>query len=109
MRNVCSLSPSYSSMIWASSEVPRVAVTRACVSPRVKSDEPWVRGRKPTSQVIGRIWEKSRPSSRLPPRIVSRVRTLTRSSAALATCLRRSGSVSGTSEAAAFLTALISA
>ncbi len=42
-------------MIWASSEVPSVAVTRACVSPRVKSAEPWVRGRSPTSHVIGRI------------------------------------------------------
>ena len=105
---MCSLSPSYSSMICASSDVPSVAVTSACVSPRVKSAEPWVRGRRPTSQVIGRIWSNPRPSSRLPPRIVSRVSTLTRSSIALATCLRLSPSVSGTIETAAFFTALIS-
>ena len=41
---MCSDSPSYSSMICASSEVPSVAVTSAWVSPRVKSAEPWVRG-----------------------------------------------------------------
>ena len=35
-----------------SSVVPRVAVTSACVSPRVKSAEPWVRGRTPTSMEI---------------------------------------------------------
>ncbi len=86
-----------------------MAVTRAWVSPRVKSAEPWVRGRMPTSQVIGRICENSRPSRRLPARIVSRVSTLTRSSAARATCLRLSASASGTIETAAFLTALISA
>ncbi len=104
-----SLSPSYSSMIWASSEVPSVAVTSACVSPRVNSAEPCVRGSRPTSQEIGRISEKARPSSRRPAMMVSRVRTLTRSSAALATCLRLSASASGTRETAAFLTALISA
>ena len=40
------------SMICMSSEVPRVTVTRACVSPRVKSAEPWVRGSTPTSHVM---------------------------------------------------------
>ncbi len=45
--------------------VPRVQVTRAWVSPRVKSAEPWVRGRTPTSQVTGRISSKARPSRRL--------------------------------------------
>ncbi len=52
-------------MIWASREVPRVAVTRAWVSPRVKSAEPWVRGRMPTSMVIGRISSRARSSKRL--------------------------------------------
>ena len=52
------------SMIWLSSLVPRVAVTRAWVSPRVKREEPWVRGSTPTSQVMGRISSKRRPSSR---------------------------------------------
>ena len=37
-------------------EVPSVVTTIACVSPRVNSAEPCVRGRTPTSQVIGRIW-----------------------------------------------------
>ena len=38
----------------SSSPVPRVATTSACVSPRVNSAEPWVRGRTPTSATIGR-------------------------------------------------------
>jgi hypothetical protein len=38
----------------SSSPVPSVATTRACVSPRVNSAEPWVRGRTPTSRTIGR-------------------------------------------------------
>ena len=91
------VSPSYSSMICASSEVPSVAVTRACVSPRVKSAEPWVRGRTPTSQVIGRICVEVAAVEALVPledrlagqdldEVVER---------ALATCLRRSGSVLG--------------
>ena len=106
---MCSLSPSYSSMIWASSEVPSVAVTRACVSPRVKSAEPWVRGRMPTSQVIGRIWANSRPSRRLPAEDRLARQDLDEVVGGLGDLLARSGSVSGTSEAAAFLTALISA
>ena len=39
-------------MICVSSEVPSVTVTRAWVSPRVKSAEPWVRGSTPTSLVM---------------------------------------------------------
>ena len=45
---------------------PRVAMERACVSPRVKSPLPWVRGSTPTSQVMGRISSKPRPSRRTP-------------------------------------------
>ena len=41
-------------MYCSSSPVPSVATTRACVSPRVKSAEPCVRGSTPTSEVIGR-------------------------------------------------------
>ena len=107
---MCSRSPSYSSMIWASSEVPSVAVTSAWVSPRVKSAEPCVRGRSPTSHSIGRTSSKALPSSLwFFPRIVWRVRVLTRSSAAFGDLLAQLGSVSGTIETAAFLTALISA
>jgi hypothetical protein len=36
--------------------VPSVVVQIACVSPRVNSAEPWVRGRKPTIASIGRTW-----------------------------------------------------
>jgi hypothetical protein len=41
-------------MICSSWPVPSVATTSACVSPRVNSDEPWARGRMPTSARIGR-------------------------------------------------------
>jgi hypothetical protein len=44
--------------------VPRVAVTSAWVSPRVKSAEPWVRGSVPTSIVMSRISSSARPSKR---------------------------------------------
>ena len=42
-------SPSKVSSRCESSVVPSVAVTSACVSPRVNSAEPWVRGSTPTS------------------------------------------------------------
>ena len=42
-------------MICSSSFVPSVRVVRLCVSPRWKSADPCVRGRRPTSMVIGRI------------------------------------------------------
>jgi hypothetical protein len=48
----------------ASCDVPSVHVTIACVSPRVKSDEPWTRGSQPTSLASPRISEKRRPSGR---------------------------------------------
>src|SRR6266852_4695514 len=35
--------------------VPSVVVTIACVSPRWKTAEPWVRGSTPTSQVIDHV------------------------------------------------------
>ena len=44
---------------------PSVAIESACVWPRVKSPEPWVRGRTPTSTLIGRIVVVSRPSIRM--------------------------------------------
>ena len=47
-----SVSPS---TICSSELVPRVTVHRACVSPRVKTADPWTRGSTPTSQVIGRM------------------------------------------------------
>ena len=50
----------------SSSPVPSVATTSAWVSPRVNSAEPWVRGRMPTSDTIGRTVFTSRPSMRLP-------------------------------------------
>ena len=43
-----------------------VATTKACVSPRVNSAEPWVRGNTPTSDTICRTVFTSRPSMRLP-------------------------------------------
>ena len=41
--------PRSASTYCSSSPVPSVATTSACVSPRVNSAEPWVRGRMPTS------------------------------------------------------------
>ena len=49
------VSPSKLSIFCASSAVPSVQVTSACVSPRVKTAEPWVRGSTPVSIQIGRI------------------------------------------------------
>jgi hypothetical protein len=59
------VSPSKSSIFCASFGVPRVTVTRAWVSPRVKIAEPCVRGSTPVSMVMGRISSKRRPSTRL--------------------------------------------
>jgi hypothetical protein len=56
--------PVSESMYCSSSPVPSVATTSACVSPRVNSAEPWVRGSTPTSETIGRTVERSRPSMR---------------------------------------------
>ena len=50
----------------SSSPVPSVATTSACVSPRVNSAEPCVRGSTPTSATIGRTVFRSRPSMRMP-------------------------------------------
>ena len=58
--------PCSASMYCSSSPVPSVATTSACVSPRVNSAEPWVRGSTPTSATIGRTVLRSRPSMRLP-------------------------------------------
>ncbi len=94
--NFCRLSPSYSSMIWASRLVPSVAETSACVSPRVNSAEPWVRGSRPTSIEIGRTSSSARPSKRL--RVASTLsRRISSSSAEMArlACSRRSSSSSG--------------
>ena len=95
-------------MSCVSSDVPSVTVTSACVSPRVKSAEPWVRGRTPASIAIGRIWSNARPSRRLRPwRIVSRVSVSTSSERARLANLRVSGWSSGTSSTPYFLTSLI--
>src|ERR1043166_2365811 len=47
-------SPCSASMICSSRAVPSVATTIACVSPRVNSAEPWVRGSTPGRIGIGR-------------------------------------------------------
>ena len=43
----------------SSSLVPSVTVTSACVSPRVKSAEPWVRGSTPASPQMARTSSKA--------------------------------------------------
>ena len=47
-------------MTCSSRIVPSVAVTSACVSPRLKIDEPCVRGRTPTSMPRSRTWFMAR-------------------------------------------------
>jgi hypothetical protein len=47
--------------------VPSVATTRAWVSPRVNSAEPWVRGSTPVRISMGRTVRVSRPSMRGSP------------------------------------------
>ena len=48
-----------------------MATVSAWVSPRVKRPEPWARGTRPTSTVIGRISSTPRPSIRIPSDMVS--------------------------------------
>ncbi|MDC0504986.1 S1 RNA-binding domain-containing protein, partial [Amylibacter sp.] len=50
----------------SSSPVPKVVTANACVSPRVKSADPCVRGRTAVSETIGRTVDKSLPSILLP-------------------------------------------
>src|SRR5215472_7682150 len=94
-------SPSSASMICSSSPVPSVATTRAWVSPRVKSAEPWARGRTPTWQSMGRTVLVSRPSMRRP---VSRIapRTISCSSSLNFLPTSSTGRPSATSASAAF-------
>ena len=54
-------------MLCSSRPVPSVVATSACVSPRVNSAEPWVRGSTPVRIVIGRTVRVSRPSMRGSP------------------------------------------
>ena len=54
-------------MICSSRAVPSVATTSACVSPRVNSAEPCVRGSTPVRIAIGRTVRVSRPSMRGSP------------------------------------------
>ena len=54
-------------MLCSSRSVPSVATTSACVSPRVNSAEPWVRGSTPSAIAIGRTVRVSRPSMRGSP------------------------------------------
>ena len=71
---VTSSRESMESMRCSSRLVPSVTTPSACVCPRVNSAEPWVRGRTPTSQEMGRISSRPRPSARSPfERICSRI------------------------------------
>ena len=60
-------SPISASMICSSRAVPSVLTTSACVSPRVNSAEPCVRGSTPVRMEIGRTVRVSRPSMRGSP------------------------------------------
>ena len=82
--------------------VPSVATTSACVSPRVNSAEPCVRGRTPTSRTIGRTVFTSRPSMRMPvSRMFQRTTLACRSWKTSATCsLENCGSPSAGKSAA---------
>ena len=71
------------SMRWTSLDGPSVAIESAWVWPRVKIPEPWVRGRTPTSTLIGRIVVVSRPSMRM-----FSVRTRCRTVALVSTSIR---------------------
>src|SRR4029450_214655 len=59
-------SPSKLSIFCASSAVPSVQVTSACVSPRVNTHDPCVRGSTPASIQIGRISSNLGPTRRTP-------------------------------------------
>ena len=77
----------------SSSGVPSGTETRACVSPRVKSTEPWLRRMKSGTMVMVRISSCARPSTRRPSRICSRsTLPLSSSKASLAALVRRSSS-----------------
>ncbi len=54
-------------MICSSRAVPSVATASDCVSPRVNSAEPWVRGSTLVRMLIGRMVRVSRPSMRGSP------------------------------------------
>ena len=53
--------------------VPSVRSVRICVSPRMKSAEPCVRGLMPTSHAIGRISSVPRPSDAASTAIFRRI------------------------------------
>src|SRR6266496_3684815 len=63
---VVSPSTSMLSIRCSSSAVPNVTDASAWVSPRWNSAEPWARGSRPTSMLIGRMVSRSRPSTRSP-------------------------------------------
>ena len=67
-------------MICASRSVPKVATANACVSPRVKIAEPWVRGNTPVQISNARTVSTVRPSIRGSPAMI-RPRTIWLSSA----------------------------
>ena len=54
-----------------SRSVPRVAATRACVSPRVNKAEPWALGNTPTSTLISLTVAVSLPSMRGSPATIA--------------------------------------
>ena len=60
--NLSLCNPSKLSILCSSSDVPKVAVTIACVSPLVNKAEPWVLGSIPTSQDIGLTSDNPLPS-----------------------------------------------
>ena len=84
---------SSSSMRCSSSLVPSVAVTSACVSPRVNSAEPWVRGSTPTSTSILRTSSNLRPSGRRRSLSISsrKMRSFSASNSFLASAICSSG------------------
>ena len=61
--------------------MPSVVTARDWVSPRVKSAEPWTRGRIPVSQEMGRSSSMALPSTRTPSStMMARMMSLTRPS-----------------------------
>ena len=67
---------------------PTVTMDSTWVSPLVNSPVPWVRGRIPVSQVMGRTWSNARPSERtccdrIRPRTASRKTALKPSAMAI--------------------------
>ena len=93
-------------MICASRPVPSVVVTSACVSPRVNSAEPCVRGSTPVSTVIWRTVCMSRPSMRGSPAMMRR-RTMLYSSRPNSSVTWRASNLGASPPASASTTAFL--